>query len=334
MAKPSIRRILVAIKDPQARELASVSKAAQLARLFKAELVLFHAITEALYLDVSAATQRPVRVSEAAVVDSITAQLEQIAEPLRAEDVRISIQVVWDYPAYDAVTRAAVRVGADLVMVDCQRHAHPLRWFLHFTDWELLRHCPMPVLLVKGAGTYYHAPVLAAVDPDKSAGKPATLDGEILAYASCFAAALGTHLHAVHAYNPLPDLSASELVAPPLLAAAERRAEQHAHEVADPMLEEAGIPIVRRHIGEGFAIDVIEDAVRDSRAQVVVMGTVSRAGARGVLMGNTAERMLDRLGCDLLILKPPGFPKPLGQEPRGAHVVAVPVRPAVLSAVV
>lgn len=279
-------------------------------------------------------TQRPVRVSETAVVESITAQLEQIAEPLRATDVRISIHVVWDYPAYEAVTRAAVRLGADLVVADCQRQAHPLRWFLHFTDWELLRHCPMPVLLIKGPGSYYHAPVLAAVDPEKSAGKPSDLDGQILAFASSLAGAIGTNLHAVHAFNPVPDLSASELVAPALLAAAERRAEQHAHEVADPMLTEAGVAPAHRHIGEGFAIDVIEEAVRDSRAQIVVMGTVSRSGARGILIGNTAERMLDRLSCDLLILKPLGFPKPAVHEPRGAYVVAAPVRPAVLTAVV
>ena len=40
------------------------------------------------------------------------------------------------------------------------------------------------------------------------------------------------------------------------------------------------------------------------RAQLVVMGTVGRAGAMVRLIGNTAERVLTRLGADVLALKP------------------------------
>jgi hypothetical protein len=37
------------------------------------------------------------------------------------------------------------------------------------------------------------------------------------------------------------------------------------------------------------------------------MGAVSRAGLKRVFIGNTAERMLDMLDCDVLVVKPPGF---------------------------
>jgi universal stress protein E len=43
------------------------------------------------------------------------------------------------------------------------------------------------------------------------------------------------------------------------------------------------------------------------RADVVVMGAVSRRGLARVFLGNTAEDVLDRLGCDLLIVKPPAL---------------------------
>ena len=48
----AIRRILVAIKDPQARSLPAVAKAAQLARALGAEMELFHAIDAPLYVGV------------------------------------------------------------------------------------------------------------------------------------------------------------------------------------------------------------------------------------------------------------------------------------------
>jgi universal stress protein E len=43
------------------------------------------------------------------------------------------------------------------------------------------------------------------------------------------------------------------------------------------------------------------------RADAVVMGAVSRSGLKGLFIGNTAEDVLDRLHCDLVIVKPEGF---------------------------
>jgi universal stress protein E len=37
------------------------------------------------------------------------------------------------------------------------------------------------------------------------------------------------------------------------------------------------------------------------------MGAVSRSGLKGLFLGNTAEDVLDRLHCDLVIVKPTGF---------------------------
>jgi universal stress protein E len=43
------------------------------------------------------------------------------------------------------------------------------------------------------------------------------------------------------------------------------------------------------------------------RADAVVMGAISRSGLKGLFLGNTAEDVLDRLHCDLVIVKPAGF---------------------------
>jgi nucleotide-binding universal stress UspA family protein len=41
------------------------------------------------------------------------------------------------------------------------------------------------------------------------------------------------------------------------------------------------------------------------------MGTLARAGLRGLLIGNTAERVLDDLDASVIAVKPPGFVSPL-----------------------
>ena len=44
---------------------------------------------------------------------------------------------------------------------------------------------------------------------------------------------------------------------------------------------------------------------------LIVMGTVSRAGIAGLLIGNTAEKVLQQVDCSMLTVKPEGFVTPV-----------------------
>jgi universal stress protein E len=326
----AIRRILVAVKDPSVKECPAARKAAQLARGLEAELCLYHALTGPLYVDVTSLSKAPATRAEEVTRATVTEQLEKMAAPLRSGKLKVTTEVNWDYPSQDAVIRAALRLKADLVVVDCPRHAHTAAWFLHFTDWELVRKCPIPILLVKNRTDYLRAPVLAALDPNYTEGKPPSLDLYILDYGTTLASALGDHVHAVHAFNPIGDLTAGQSLIPQLVAEAEQEAYSIAHNSLDPLLDQIGVQQSRRHIEEGFPIDVIERVLQRSGAQILVMGSVSRTGLKGLMIGNTAERMLDRVTCDLLVVKPPDFLNTIPQVSRGAKVVP---RPALAAAV-
>jgi universal stress protein E len=43
------------------------------------------------------------------------------------------------------------------------------------------------------------------------------------------------------------------------------------------------------------------------RADVVVMGAISRSALERLFVGSTAEAVLDKLHCDVLIVKPAEF---------------------------
>ncbi|MDZ7686912.1 MAG: universal stress protein [Gammaproteobacteria bacterium] len=47
--------------------------------------------------------------------------------------------------------------------------------------------------------------------------------------------------------------------------------------------------------------------VDDKGVDLLVMGTLSRSGIPGMLIGNTAERVLNDVDCSVLTLKPKGF---------------------------
>ena len=65
---------------------------------------------------------------------------------------------------------------------------------------------------------------------------------------------------------------------------------------------------------KGFAEEIIPQFVVSQGIDLVVMGTVARTGIAGLLMGNTAERLLQRLVCSVLAVKPEGFVSPISLE--------------------
>ena len=111
--------------------------------------------------------------------------------------------VEYDYPAHDAIVRRAFLIKADLIVAGSPADRHAAAGLLRLTDWELLRHSPVPVLLVKRSRPYRHPNVLVAVDPCHAHSKPSQLDEEILGVGGAIAAALHGKLHAIHAYAPV-----------------------------------------------------------------------------------------------------------------------------------
>ena len=167
-----IRRILVALKDPAAKALPALAKATQLARALDAELVLFQALATPLYLEADIARLGGVTGTERSTRNAALARLETRARRLRSLGIRVSVSAEWDYPAYEAVIRAAGRAAADLIVAERHAGRHLAAGLLRLTDWELLRLSPVPLLLVKRPGLYRRPVVLAAVDPISATRSP------------------------------------------------------------------------------------------------------------------------------------------------------------------
>jgi nucleotide-binding universal stress UspA family protein len=62
---------------------------------------------------------------------------------------------------------------------------------------------------------------------------------------------------------------------------------------------------------KGQAEDVIPDLAESFEADLVVIGTVGRTGIPGLLIGNTAEEILNSVDCSVVTLKPEGFETPI-----------------------
>jgi universal stress protein E len=56
---------------------------------------------------------------------------------------------------------------------------------------------------------------------------------------------------------------------------------------------------------------VVCELIAKARINLLVMGTIARTGLPGVLIGNTAEKVLDSVHCSVVAIKPAGFVSPL-----------------------
>lgn len=68
---------------------------------------------------------------------------------------------------------------------------------------------------------------------------------------------------------------------------------------------------IESYLRRGNAASVIAEVAEMVKPGVVVMGTLARAGLRGLIIGNTAERLLDDVEASILAVKPPGFVSPV-----------------------
>lgn len=316
-----IHRILVAVKDPASRSQTALVKAAQLARALDAHLELFHAITDALYAELYIKGEGSASAQELKARTRLCNRLEALAAPLRKLGTKVSVAAECDFPAFEAVIRHAKRSAADLVVAE--RHAtHPSpHWLLHMNDWELLRACPVPLLLVKSRRPYRHPAVLAAVDPSH-ADKPAQLDEDILGLGGSLSRALRGTLHVVHAHpQVLSGSRATDAFSPTQAARLNAEFAASAKAQLDRLLAPTAIPRNRRHLSGRSAADAIATAARETLSSIVAMGALSRSGLKGMFIGNTAERLLDRLSCDVLIVKPAHFRSRVSSASRGARVI-------------
>jgi len=288
----TFKSILVAIRDPSDKSQVALAKAGLIAQRCGASLTLFHAFSAPSPLP------DPLPADPAKILDAFArrarAALRALARPLRAKGVRVRCEVAWDFPPAHAIVRRVLADKPDLVVAASRRHSRIARWFLNNSDWELIRECPCPVWFVKDGRLAKNPRVLTAVDPMHARAKPAGLDDRLVRASGDVVACVGGTLTLVHIAERSVRGWAVAASQPVSVASIERLAQRH--RVAAQALLEGGDP------AEGLV-----RCATTRRADLLVMGAVSRSGGSRAHIGGTAEAVIDAVACDVLVVKPRGF---------------------------
>ena len=169
------------------------------------------------------------------------------------------------------------------------------------TDWQLLRECPAPLLLVAKKKWHRVKPVLVTLDLSSTVPTKRILNHKVLGEAQALAQALEVDLEIIAAVEVPALLSELDLVDPLAYV-------REAKEAMKPQIKKLAmaydIPESAFHHKRGPVEKVIASHAANVRAQIVVMGTVGRKGVKAHLLGNTAEKVLQRLKTDVLAIKP------------------------------
>ena len=322
MASRRWKSFLVAVRDIDHPPRALLTKATRIAKQFGGRLELLHVIAQPYVLPGGNLTIEQTKQSE---IERLQKKLARTAARLAKIDVKVTAKVIWDYPAADAIVRHVMSSKPDVVIAESHHHNKVARWFVTHTDWELIRACPCPLWLVKTSKLAPTVRALAAIDPFHTHSKPAALDEEVLRAGAIVASDKG-RLGAVHIYTLPVTMVAGGMGEPvwvPVSAAELKRARQHALEAVNDSADRYDIKKPDRLLEAGDPALELPALTKKWKTTLLVMGAVSRSALRRVFIGHTAERVIDAVHCDVLVVKPRSFKSPVGKRPN-ATVIPVP----------
>jgi universal stress protein E len=210
----------------------------------------------------------------------------------------VSIEVQWTDDIAGWISAHALRSECDLVL----KSVHHSKTLTHTPlDWQLLRQCPAPVFIAAARKRKPTGNVLAALDFRHIDRKHQAMNLRVLEAAHRFAEMAGAKLHCVNAVEFSQVLSDLDIID---TRRVRREAIAKNRELMEALLEPFGVAKSRVHIPLGKVGQMVAATARKINADLLVVGTSARRKAGAVLLGNSAERILNRAPCDVLAVHP------------------------------
>jgi universal stress protein E len=235
------------------------------------------------------------------ILQSAEAQLEDALEGVRPRFKKLESATLWNARSWEGILHAAAEVEADLILRATREPGGMGEQVASLVrtpdDWNLLRHADVPVMLVKPQAWHADMTVVCALDVFDDSHE--NLNQTVLKRSRQLSERLGADLDLVYAY-PLFEPWVGELGALKDYAEIKKSIEDDARKRVANLVSKAGISFRHLHLEEGNTAQVLARLVEDSEATLLVVGTHAREGVKGVLLGNTSERILHAVDCDVV----------------------------------
>lgn len=242
-------------------------------------------------------------VFERALRADSQAKLDELVNSLENRRPPIATETLLGKPAV-ALIHAVQSEGHDLLVVGSHGRSPVQQFLMGSTARQLVRECPAAVWIAKGTHRWPPTRLLVAVDFSDISHR--AFDHAV-SVAQSLQARLDV-LHVIDLSEVLSDVRRSERESLRDTAVGHDIQEQARSQLTQ-WVTAAGLTPEQAtvHVEWGTAREVVVEASRSWNSDLVVMGTCGRTGLQGFLMGNTAEQVLQRTECSVLVIKPAGF---------------------------
>jgi len=317
---PAIKKCLFFV-DSQPDDLL-VARVAERAKTWKAQVTLASSVRPVPQIG-SLIAKRELSQDEIRNLEVQDRQewLEGLAKRMREGGAPVSTRVLVGN-ASEAIIRAVQHEGFDYVVKAPAPDGVVGSKRLGALDMRLIRACPCPVAVVRPPKKQSNR-IVAAVELNADTTLQSALNQSILAHAALVARVQLDHVYVVHAWtlygesilkSPRVAMPQAELEA---LLESERKSRydqlvatinqfRSSLDGTDSQMFRPELELVK-----GDPTEAIPRKVEELEADILVMGTASRGGIRGFLIGNLAETLLNQVDCSVLTVKPDDFVCPI-----------------------
>ncbi len=285
---------LLVIADREASDATAIKRGASLAEKLGDSLHVISFAYESL-LDFEDLVSENVanKVKETVLEERETAARSHLIEC----EVKARVTTVWEKDVASWVTEHTKNKDYRCVI---KTGAHTSTLFYTSTDWRLMRECPVPMMILARKKWKKRNRILATVDLASKSKVQKTLNEQVISVALELAQLMGGSVHVCNVV-PLPkvlmDLDAVD-------SRSIRKKAREKAKVAMEQLLDGRVDNKHCHLELGEPHRKIPSLANKLKADMVVMGSRGRKGARGHLLGNTAEKTLDKLYTDIFTLRP------------------------------
>lgn len=216
--------------------------------------------------------------------------LETLLETCKLSDVAFTTEIVWNDAWVESLVRSAEKSGCDLVIKSSYHHGKARRFFSKTADYYLMHHCTRPILFTHKTQEWQSDRIVACLDLESGDDSHNRLNDVILRDARAFAEVVGMDLYLACAWVKAINRGQLAQNAP-------------ADEVETAELGEYfNLAAERILLRQGNVVQTLQAICRETDPACVVIGSLARRGIRGKLIGNTAEKLLDIIDADLLVV--------------------------------
>ncbi|WP_298866881.1 universal stress protein [uncultured Gimesia sp.] len=299
-------RLVAADLNEQTAE--AVERAIWLADLVNAKLEFFAAI------DLSAHTKHLLEEDRNHLSNNVEDEAHKVMghliEKAKAAGVESTSKVALG-PSWREIILEVIKNNHDLVLVGTRPHGFKGRLF-GGTVMNLFRQCPCPVYAVKIGEEPEVPEIVVASDMSE-------VSSDILNFIVSIGQMADVKIHLVHAIDTQLDQRLKGL------DVGEETIEKCAADIKEEIESELNEQLaqtdyrtlsygVKTHVLEGSPEEAIPAFIAENKINLLAMGTLARTGISGFFIGNTAERMLEKVDCSVLAFKPAGFVSPVVPE--------------------